>query len=448
MTLPHFRITAPLAALIALALLASGCEGSPFPGNGGVRGEDAPLAQDKPSPDEAKGTGHSADRDGETSGSPDDTAPAAPKPAVPPPAEATLVAVGDVMMHTPQLPGAYDEAKGAYDFSGFFVPVKSVIESADWAVANLETPIGGDERGFKGYPLFNAPVALADALKGAGFDVLSVANNHALDQGFRGLAHTLETLRSRELVPIGAYDSEEAARSVALLEKNGIVQAFLSYTYGTNGIPVPTDKPYAVNIIEDGRIRDDIAKARKAGADVVSVSLHFGNEYQREPSEEQKRLARLCVDAGADVVIGHHPHVVQPYEWREVEREDGAKRRGLIMYSLGNFISNQSGDYKDYGAMLRVTFRKTHAADGAASTEIAEVDAIPTWVHKYVSDGKKRYRVISLDALEAGADPLLTDRLLATLHDAAADMNEHLESMAVATNPPPSDAPVTPVSSR
>jgi poly-gamma-glutamate capsule biosynthesis protein CapA/YwtB (metallophosphatase superfamily) len=411
-----------IASGIALLLLASGCSISTAPEQ-----PMEPVQEKRLEP--AGGTEEHA---------------APPQPsAPPPPAEATMLSVGDIMMHTPQLPGAYDEDSGTYDFSNFFIQVRSRVKAADWSFANLETPIAGDERGFKGYPLFNAPTALADALADAGFDIISTANNHALDQGYDGLVHTLETLRAKGLIPVGTADSEEAAKQIPLVEKNGIVNAFLAFTYGTNGIPVPKDKPYAVHLIDEENMAEQIQQARALGADVVSVSLHFGNEYQRQPSEEQRSIARGAILAGADVVLGHHPHVVQPYEWFRAETEDGEIREGLIIYSHGNFISNQFGDYKEYGAIFEVTFRKTYLPDGTAETKITAYDATPTWVHKYVSGGKNRYRVLPLDDTDALAnDSLLTARLASVLTQRAAELDRHIHSF-MSTEQPPSVPVVT-----
>jgi len=414
------RAAVSLAGLLlagAALLLAAGCEAGAVP-------EPAPPQERVPVA-ETGGVGGAP-------GTPAPEAPAPESPPPPPPAEATIVAIGDVMMHKPMIPGAYDKETKTYDFSGFFAPLRSVFESADWAVANLETPIAGDDRGFPGYPTFNAPVALADALAGAGFDVVSTANNHSLDQGYSGLAATLRTLRERGVLPVGTADSQQSSDAVTIVGKNGIAQAFLSYTYGTNGIPIPKDKPFAVNLIDDAKIKGDIAKARAAGADIVTVSLHFGNEYQRDPSDEQRRVARLAVEAGADLILGHHPHVVQPYERYRVDNADGTSREGIIMYSLGNFVSNQFGDFKEYGAVLKVTFRKTYQADGAAVTTVAEVDAIPTWVHKYVDGGKTRYRVLSLDEITLeGGDPLLTPRMVSTLVSMTEEMNRHIDKLSL-----------------
>jgi len=429
------------AAAISLAALGAGCAGL------GSRGGPEPPSHS----DAAPGGTVSESGSGAPSGIPAVPSPAdvpapsggdapfpeaAPTPTpVPPPAEAVLVAVGDVMMHKPMVPGVYDEASGTYDFTGFFAPLRDVFLNADWAFANLETPIGGDERGFPGYPRFNAPVALADALVDAGFDVVSTANNHSLDQNYSGLVHTLEVLRERGIRPAGTADSEEAAGEIVMLERNGIVNAFLAYTYGTNGIPIPKDHPYAVNLIDEDRIAADIAKARGLGADIVTVSLHFGNEYQRNPSEEQRRLAEHAVRSGADVVLGHHPHVVQPYDIVRVEDAEGNLRTGAVIYSLGNFVSNQFGNYKEYGAVFEVTFRKTYSADGSSVTEITGVRAFPTWVHKYFAEGKARYRVLPLDSPDRFADdPLLTAGIVSELTEKSEELHRHLQKYVSAVS--------------
>ena len=406
------------AALLAAALLpmflAAGC-----------------MESGRTNPTEPSAHSESPTREPEATPAPSPTP--TPVPTPPPPVEATLVAIGDVMMHKPMIPGAYDEESGTYDFTGFFAPLRDVFQNADWAVANLETPIAGDDRGFPGYPRFNAPVALADALKDAGFDVVSTANNHSLDQNYSGLVHTLEVLRERGVLPVGTADSHDAAEAVAMLERNGIKNAFLSYTYGTNGIPIPKDHPYAVNLIDDERIASDIAKARAQDADVVTVSLHFGNEYQRNPTDEQRRLAEHAIRSGADVVLGHHPHVVQPYEIIRVKNADGTEREGAVIYSLGNFVSNQFGDYKEYGAVFEVTFRKTYDADGGSVTSVSSVDAFPTWVHKYMSGGKARYRVLSLESISPETDdPLLTARMLSELAEKSEEMTRHLNKFVLA----------------
>lgn len=342
-------------------------------------------------------------------------------------ANAVWMAVGDIMMHSPQLPGAYDKASNRYDFDPFFAEVKPVLEQGDWVIANLETPIAGAEFGYKGYPLFNAPVELAEALKTAGFNFITTANNHSLDQGEKGLLRTLENLKSAGLKTAGTAASQEEADRLLLSEKNGIVMGLLSYTYGTNGIKVPAGKPYLVSMIDDKKIIGDIKRMREAGADFITVALHFGTEYQITPNEEQKRLARSLVAAGADIIAGSHPHVVQPYEVVDTTDVNGNAKKGLIIYSMGNFISNQRGDTKDYGVIFKVNIRK-NMTDG--TVEINEIESIPTWVHRYKPDHAFRYRILPIEqTIAASTDTLLTQADYAKLQKDYELLRNRLDSM-------------------
>lgn len=347
---------------------------------------------------------------------PDETAAVTPSPSpvvleptpTPEPvyADAVWMAVGDVMMHTPQLPGAFDKKTNRYNFNPFFAEVKPILEQGDWVIANLETPMGGAEFGYSGYPQFNAPAELGEALKAAGFNLITNANNHSLDQGESGILRTIENLRALDIPFKGTASTQEEADSMVLSEKNGIVMGLLAYTYGTNGIAAPEDKPYLVSLIDEEKIKADIVRLRDAGADFITVSLHFGTEYQIAPNEEQKRLARSLVAAGADIIAGSHPHVVQPYEVVETTDENGHAKKGLIIYSMGNFISNQRGDSKDYGVIFKVNVRK-NMTDG--SVDFTEIESIPTWVHRYKPDQAYRYRVLPVeDTIAASNDALLT----------------------------------------
>ncbi|KRE38772.1 capsular biosynthesis protein [Paenibacillus sp. Soil522] len=334
--------------------------------------------------------------------------PAATKPPVPPKpvfADAVWMAVGDVMMHTPQLPGAFDKRTNRYNFNPFFAEVKPILAQGDWVIANLETPIAGAEYGFDGYPRFNAPIELGEALKKAGFNLITTANNHSLDQGETGVLRTLKNLRALNIPTKGTAASQEEAEHIVLSEKAGIVMGLLAYTYGTNGIPIPEGKPYLVSLIDEQKIKADISKLRKAGADFITVSLHFGTEYQITPNDEQKRLARALIAAGADIIAGSHPHVVQPYEVVETTDENGHVKKGLIIYSMGNFISNQRGDTKDCGVIFKVNVRK-NMTDG--TVDLTEIETIPTWVHRYKPDRSYRYRILPIeDTITASNDSLL-----------------------------------------
>jgi len=327
-----------------------------------------------------------------------------PTPTPIPYYDATWIGVGDIMSHTPQLPGYFNAETDSYNFDSVYADIKDYL-IGDWVMANLETPIAGKDYKNTGYPTFNAPLELADALANAGFNILSTANNHSLDKGEKGLLRTLENVKARGFYTVGTYASEEERQSTVIVEKNNIKMGFLSYTYGTNGIPIPAGKDYLVNLIDKDTIINDINKLKTAGADLVTIAMHFGNEYQTKPTEEQKTLARELIAAGADIIAGSHPHVLQPYEVFNATNEDGTTRDGLIIYSMGNFISNQRGETKDYGAVFKVDIRK-HTDTGRI--EFLDVEVTPTWVHRYKPDANYRYRIIPVeDTLNALDDNLL-----------------------------------------
>ncbi|MGO4343984.1 CapA family protein [Paenibacillus sp. MCAF9] len=331
------------------------------------------------------------------------------------------------MMHTPQLPGAFDKKTNRYNFKPFFAEVKPILEQGDWVIANLETPIAGVEYGYTGYPTFNAPTELGEAIKDAGFNLITNANNHSLDKGESGVLRTLENLKKLGLPSKGTAASQEEADQAVLSEKNGIVMGLLAYTYGTNGIPIPEGKPYLVSLIDEEKIKADIIRLREAGADFITVSLHFGTEYQIIPNEEQKRLARSLVAAGADIIAGSHPHVVQPYEVLETTDENGHEKKGLIIYSMGNFISNQRGESKEYGVIFKVNVRK-NMTEGTVT--ITDVESIPTWVHRYKPDRSFRYRILPIEeTLAASNDTLLTQADYEVLQKNYDMLRNRLDSM-------------------
>ena len=248
--------------------------------------------------------------------------------------EATIVFAGDAMMHQAQIDAAR-QPDGSYDYSGCFTPVESIIKGADFAVVNLETPLGSG--GFSGYPCFCAPVSYATALRDAGFDLFLTANNHTLDRHDRGLRYTISALDSLGIPHIGTY-ADAAAREKALpkiVDIKGFKVGFVNYTYGTNGIEVQGDA--VVDYIDRARIAADVAAAREGGAELVVAAMHWGTEYLLEPVASQKKLADFLVGEGVDMVIGGHPHVVEPMEMRVNELSG---RPALVTYSLGNFISN------------------------------------------------------------------------------------------------------------
>ncbi len=335
------------------------------------------------------------------------------------------------MVHTPQLPAYYDAASKRYTFNPWFEQVKPIFQSGDWVFGNLETPLAGQALKYTGYPRFNAPAELATALADAGFDVVSTANNHTMDRGFPGIVRTLENVRKSGLVPVGTAADADDAERLTIVEREGIKMGFLAYTYGTNGIPIPEDKAFSVNLIDSERIVKEIASLRNAGADVVAVSLHFGLEYHRMPNKQQIQLARKLIASGADIVLGSHPHVVQPLERVSVpasESIDGIARSGVVIYSLGNFISNQSGDWKDVGLILTINVVKTELADGTSSIELKQVETMPTWVHIESIRKQRYYTIIPLEqALLRRNDPKLKPQDYAAMQRMLDGMNEHLK---------------------
>jgi poly-gamma-glutamate capsule biosynthesis protein CapA/YwtB (metallophosphatase superfamily) len=302
---------------------------------------------------------------------------------------ATFLAVGDVMMHDGQIWAGYNEETDTFDYTEFFHVVKDEITAADIAMADLETTLGGKEQKYTGYPMFNSPDELADALKDAGFDIIVTSNNHSLDRGAKGALRTIHVLKQRGLAPLGTYGSQEEREQILIKEVNGITFAFLSYTYGTNGIPIPKDKPYLVNLIDEELILSDLERAQNQ-ADVVVVYLHFGEEYQRTPSKSQRKLAHLILKNGASFIVASHPHVIQPGEWMEVQQADGEIIKKYVAYSMGNFISAQRFPHTEEGLMVKFTLEKDSKKNKVYLTDVKEID---TWVDKFVRDGKMRYVV-------------------------------------------------------
>lgn len=299
---------------------------------------------------------------------------------------ATLAAVGDVLIHDRVYNAA--RTKSGYDFKPMFRAVKPIIKSADIAVANSESIIGGSQIGLSTYPCFNSPYEVADAMKDAGFDVVTMANNHTLDRGVTAIENAIHYWDKIGMVHTGSFLSKRDRDTIRIVSRNGVTFAFLAYTYGTNGIPTPKNQDYLVNRIDLPLIQKDVQQARRL-SDVVVVCLHFGTEYQREPNAEQKALVRKLADAGVDVILGSHPHVLQPYEW--VTGKTG--HRTFVIYSLGNFLSGQKGLYNQIGGILLLKIVKTD--DGVKPKIVIEQPRfIPTWVQP------KTYRVIPLT--EAG----------------------------------------------
>lgn len=266
--------------------------------------------------------------------------------------EAVLLFAGDAMQHKAQLDAA-SCGDGTYSFTECFEPVKDIVGSADYAVVNLETPLGG--RPYRGYPCFSAPDSYAEALAGSGFDLLLTANNHTLDARDRGLKRTVLALDSMAISHIGTYtDADSRAKEIPFVVNiKGFKVGFLNYTYGTNGIEIQGDA--VVDYINRNVIAEDITATRNAGAEILCVAVHWGDEYKLLPNNSQKSLAKWLCDQGVDIIFGGHPHVIQPMELVD---NPATGRKSAIFYSLGNFISNMKTRDTRGGAISRVTLKR------------------------------------------------------------------------------------------
>lgn len=293
--------------------------------------------------------------------------------------EATLLFAGDAMMHQAQIDAA-KTVSGAYDYSDCFTAVKPYIQEADFAVVNLETPVAGGH--YSGYPCFNAPDSYVDALRDAGFDLFLTANNHTLDRRDKGLKRTVALLDSLALPHLGTYaDSAARAKAIPMIKDiNGFKVGFLNYTYGTNGISVTSDA--VVDYINEDRIRADVAATRNAGAEIIAACMHWGEEYTLIPVASERRWADLLTELGVDLIIGGHPHVVQPLETRT---NPLTGRPAFLVYSLGNFISNM---------------KTTDTRGGMVATVKLSRDSIGNAV---VSDPRYRY-VFTVPPTSAGTN--------------------------------------------
>lgn len=243
---------------------------------------------------------------------------------------------------------------GTYNYDHIFDKMKDDFTNADIAVINQETIFGTEEMGYSGYPRFNSPTAVGDAIRNVEFDVVLHATNHVMDMGIEGVENTLNYWSQyKEITVLGIHDSLESNRAIQVIEKNGIRFAMLNYTYGTNGIPVPKNKNYMIKQLNEMLVALDIKKAIEI-ADFVIVFPHWGSEYVYRPNSYQKRWTQFFANHGVDLVIGTHPHVLQPVEW--VTGEDGHEM--LVYYSLGNYVSTM--DYTDrmLGGMAQVTIVK------------------------------------------------------------------------------------------
>lgn len=319
-----------------------------------------------------------------------------------------MALTGDIMCHNTIYNDAFNKQSNTYDFSYIFDDIKYNIQTADIAIGNLETTFAGSSKGYSSYPTFNTPESLAYTLKKVGFDVLSTANNHCYDKGYSGIESTINYLDDADISHTGTFKSEEEQNKILVKNVKGIQIAFLSFTYGTNGITVPSDKSYSVNLIDKDLIKKQLDLAKKQNPDMICVSMHWGIEYQTTPNSEQKDLADFLFKNGADIIIGNHPHVLQNFEKREITLDDGTSKDGLVIYSLGNLLADQNKKYTRDSAIMNVSVTK----DENGKIKINTVKYTPIYIYKDTSKSTQKFKIINIqnaiDSFEAGYSPNLS----------------------------------------
>ncbi|MDR2097110.1 MAG: CapA family protein [Spirochaetaceae bacterium] len=289
----------------------------------------------------------------------------------------TIVAVGDNLIHLELINNAKTETEDIFNFDKYYTRVAPLIQEAGLAFINQETMIAGGNFGYSGYPLFNGPKELGRTIVNLGFDVVNHATNHAMDKGEEAVFEVMDFWETQaDIIPLGIHRSEEQRRNTQknIIEKNNIKFGFLAYTYGTNGIPLPKDKPFLVSLIDTELMAKEIDALRPL-CDFLVVSMHWGNEYEYTPSRRQEELAAFLAAHGVDLVIGHHPHVLQPL--RALPRE--AAPPMICFFSLGNFLSAQNEPPRLLGGMMRVSVKKEAYPPYTVSVENAEL--IPLVTH-------------------------------------------------------------------
>jgi poly-gamma-glutamate synthesis protein (capsule biosynthesis protein) len=345
-----------------------------------------------------------------------------------------ITAVGDVIYHMSQIESAYDAQSNTYDFKPFFELIKPIIQEADIAIANYEgTTAGLEVEPYMAYPRFNAPDETLDALKYAGFNVISTINNHSLDMRKYGLIRTLEQLHKRGFKTVGTYEERPDTR-VLYVEEKDIKLAFLAYTYGLNGMEVTLtteELDYMVNLIDKTKILEDIEDAKSESADMIIAIMHWGNEYQRNPSNEQKELAEYMFSNGVDIILGSHPHVIQDAKTKTL---DGDTK--FVIYSMGNFISNQRQEsldheypnldnfYTEDGVIVQIEIEKDF---GSSNTVIKEIEVIPTWVNRYRQAPLYHYDVIPIEFYLEGNPLGLDEHTLSRMQRSYRDTMEKID---------------------
>lgn len=329
---------------------------------------------------------------------------------------ATIGSTGDILLHKKVIKSGYDSTTGTYNYESMFSYFSEFVSRMDYAVGNLEVTLCSDDNGYEysGYPCFNAPDAIVDAVKSAGFDMLLTANNHSYDTGKKGFLRTQEIIMQRELDYTGTRYKEED-KNYIVKEINGIKIGMICYTYNTgvesdgvvslNGITLDAKSSRLINSFNYSeldsfysKLSGEMEEMKAAGAEAIMVYLHWGDEYETKANKTQKRIAQALCDLGVDVIVGNHAHVPQPVELLTGTKDETQKT--LCLYSMGNSLSNIRGSKypkeTEDGMLFQVTFAKY--SDGTVVLE--STDVLPTWVNRYTEDGATRYEILTMNRSE------------------------------------------------
>ena len=305
----------------------------------------------------------------------------------------TLTSIGDIMCHNTQYWDAYQKETDTYDFSYVFENVKDYIAAGDISIANLETSFAGKERGYSNYPVFNSPDELVRDVKSTGLDIITTAGNHCLDMGYSGLSRTIDVLKNNGIEQLGTYKSQEERDTIFIKDVKGVKIAFIDYTYGTNGIPIPSGKEYCVNLIDKDLIIKDIKAAKEQNVDMIVSCMHWGDEYKTKANKEQEDLADFLFKNGVNVIIGNHPHVLEQMEKRTVTLEDGTTQDGFVIFACGNFICDQNAENTRNSIILNLDITKH--SDGKIT--IDKANYIPIYMYKGESGKLRRMKILDIE---------------------------------------------------
>lgn len=305
----------------------------------------------------------------------------------------TMTALGDSLCHNTQYWDAYNKKTGVYDFSYVYEDIKSYTKSSNITIGSLETTFAGEKRGYSNYPTFNTPDSLAKALKDIGVDIISLAGNHALDYGYTGLCRTIDVLDNAGIAHLGTYKTAEDQKKILIQNVKGLNIAFINYTYGTNGIPLPSGKDYCVNLIDKDLIKKQIEQAKNQNVDIIVACMHWGTEYRTTANSEQEDLADFLFENGVDIILGNHPHVLEPMEKRNITLPDGTEKEVFVVYALGNFTADQREEITRDSAILNLTITKN--SDNKIS--IDKVNYVPIYMYKNPNTALHKFKILDIE---------------------------------------------------